>query len=462
MTVATCGSAMPTIIGVYIGDTLSSLREVATNAWDWPGCGLQQGVQATFKAIAGRVYSIQVDGNIYHEPSQPPVSGQGAVALQIRHRPPPPNDDFADAEAIQLGGLNRSVPNFGATKEVGEPDHRGDKGGASVWYKLTASRSGGALIQVSGGSVGHDSLIAVYTGASVDQLTPVPGTEVWGSSTLAFPVTAGVTYRIAIDGKYDPATESPFMDEPEMGVSLFPGNDDFEHAWSLPSGPLGGTAGINGLGSIGATKQPGEPDHAGNHGGASVWFTTTALENGSAQLSACGASFRTLIAVYTGPAVGALTPIASSDNPQAPACALGGGTPGEVEFNLDAGTTYWIAVDGYEGAWGTFALQMSTSTSRLPDRPIAPGRVVDPQTRIAKRHVNRRQRVAVFHLESSDPAPRFLCKLDSRPFAPCGSTVRLKRLKPGKHSFAARSVSEAGLRDPTPVVFRFSIPRPRA
>ncbi len=459
VTVATCGSAIPTIIGVYTGESLGALTQVAQNVWDWPGCSSEQGVQATFKAIAGNIYSIQVDGSTYHEPSQPPVSGEGAINLQIRHRPPPSNDDFADAAEIQLDGFGRPVPNFGATKEAGEPDHRGDKGGASVWFKFTASRTGGALIQTSG-QIGHESLIAVYTGTSVDQLVPVPGSEIWGSSTLVFPVSAGVTYRIAIDGRYDPSTESPFMDQPEMWVSRFPGNDDFQDAWPLPRGPLGGTAGMNFLGSIGATKQPGEPDHAGNHGGSSVWFTTTVTENGSAQLSACGASFRTLLAVYTGSAVGALTPIAASDNPQAPACTLTGESPGEVEFNVDAGTTYWIAVDEYEGASGTFSLQMHTSTDRLPVKGTAPSGV-DPQTSIARRHVNRRHRVAVFHLDSSDPDSRFLCKLDSLPFAPCGSAVSFRKLKPGRHTFKAKAVSKGGLEDATPVVFHFSIPRQR-
>lgn len=360
---------------------------------------------------------------------------------------------------IQRDGFGHSIPNFGATKEAGEPDHRGDKGGASIWFKFTASRTGGALIQTSG-QIGHESLIAVYTGDSVDQLTPVSGTEIWGSSTLLFPVSAGMTYRIAIDGKYDPATESPFMEDPEMWVSAFPGNDDFENPWPLPRAPLGGTLGMIGLGSVGATKQPGEPDHAGNRGGASVWFNWTAPANGSAQLSARGASFRTLLAVYTGSAVGALAPIAASDNPQSPSCSFADGTSGEVEFNVDTGTTYWIAVDGYEGAWGTFSLQMHTSTKRLPVQHTAPAGIA-PRTRIARRHVDRRHRVAVFHLASSDPGSHFLCKLDARRYVPCGPKVVYRKLKPGRHTFKSKAVNSSGEPDSTPAVVHFGIRRPR-
>jgi hypothetical protein len=297
VTISTCGSEMPTIIGVYLGSSLEALTEVAGNTWDWPGCSFQEGSQATFRAIAGKVYSMQIDGNVFHEASQPSVSGEGSIKLEIRHREPPANDDFDNAQPIAMDGLSTPAPNFGATKEAGEPDHRADQGGASVWFKFTAPRSGGASVQLYGGQASHEGLVAVYTGSSVGNLTPVPAFETRWTSELHFPTTAGTTYRIAVDGPYNPATESPFMDERELSVGTYPGNDDFEDAFSLGSAPLGGTMGLNGLGNTGATKQAGEPDHAGNRGGTSVWFTWKAPESGSAQLSACGATFQTLLAV---------------------------------------------------------------------------------------------------------------------------------------------------------------------
>lgn len=463
VTVSTCGSEMPTIIGVYLGGSLGSLTEVAQNTWDWPGCAFEEGSQATFRAVAGKAYSIQVDGNVYHDASQPPVSGEGAIQLAIRHREPPGNDDFTQAAPIQMDGLAISAPNFGATKEAGEPQHRGDQGGASVWFKFTAPRTGGAFVELYGEPIGHEGLVAVYTGSAVSDLTPVAAFETKWTSELYFPTTAGTTYRIAVDGKYNPATETAFMDEPELSLSTYPGNDDFEDAYSLGSAPLGWSLGLNGLGNTGATKQPGEPDHASNRGGASVWFTWKASESGSAQLSACGATFDTLLAVYTGSTVGALTPVAASRNPLGPACTFVGSGSGEVSFNVDAGTVYRIAVDGYEGAWGGFNLELQTSTHRLPT-PSQAGSSQQlghrpPLTKIARRHVNSRRGTAVFHLSSSQAGSHFLCKLDSRSFRACGTFVVYRGLKTGRHVFASKAVNSSGEVDRTPAVFHFKIGR---
>jgi hypothetical protein len=462
VTISTCGSEMPTIIGVYLGNSLEALTEVAGNTWDRPGCSFQEGSQATFRAIAGKVYSIQIDGNVYHEASQPPVSGEGSIKLRIRHREPPANDDLDNAQPIDMDGLSTPASNFGATKEAGEPDHRGDRGGASVWFKFTAPRSGGAFVQLNGGQVSHEGLVGVYTGSSVGDLTPVSAYETGWTSELHFPTTAGTTYWLAVDGPYNPATETPFMDERELSVSTYPRNDDFEDAFSLGSVPLGWTMGLNELGNTGATKQAGEPDHAGNRGGASVWFTMSAADSGSAQLSACGATFQTLLAVYTGSTLSTLMPVAESQNPQSPACTLGGPTPGEVSFNIDAGTTYRIAVDGYEGAWGGFNLELHTSTQRLPDPPQAAepqgqGGHQRPRTKIARRHVSPRRRIAVFHLGSSEAGSHFLCRLDSRAFRACRPTVIYRRLKTGWHVFASKAVNSVGESDLSPAVFRFTI-----
>jgi hypothetical protein len=464
VTVSTCGSEMPTIVGVYLGTSIGALTEVASNTWDWPGCAIEQGSQATFRAVAGKSYSIQIDGNIYHEPPDPSVTGEGAIKLEIRHREPPANDDFGEAKPIEMDGLSVSAPNFGATKETGEPDHRGDQGGASVWFKFTAPRTGGAFVQLNGGPVGHEGLVAVYTGSSVSALTPVPALETRWTGELHFPIVAGTTYRIAVDGHYGPLTETAFMDEPELSLWTSPRNDDFEDAYSLGSAPLGGTWGLTGFVNVGARKQAGEPDHAGNRGGSSVWFTWKASESGSAQLSACEATFDTLVAVYTGSTVGSLTPVAASRNPESAACTFVGSTPGEVSFNVDAGTVYWIAVDGYEGAWGGFNLELHTSRQRLPTPSQAAPSPTQlghhpPRTRIAHRHVIPHLRVALFHLGASEIGSHFLCRLDSRPFRTCGSTVIYRRLEPGRHVFAAKAVNPSGESDPTPAVFRFKIGR---
>src|SRR4026209_1677715 len=78
-------------------------------------------------------------------------------------------------------------------------------------------------------------------------------------------------------------------------------NDSFASAWAL-SGIAASTNGSN----ANTTKESGEPNHANNQGGRSVWFTWVAPTNGLAQIDTLGSSFNTLLAVYTGNTVNGL------------------------------------------------------------------------------------------------------------------------------------------------------------
>jgi peptidyl-Asp metalloendopeptidase len=135
-----------------------------------------------------------------------------------------------------------------------------------------------------------------------------------------------------------------------------PANDNFANAQVI-SGNSGTVTGSN----VGATKEPGEPNHAGNAGGASVWYRWTPSTSGSATIDTIGSNFDTLLAVYIGSAVNSLTLIASNDD-------IGGGNlQSRVTFSATAGTTYSIAVDGYGGATGNITLNWSltTTTNRI-------------------------------------------------------------------------------------------------
>ncbi|MEP6809518.1 MAG: hypothetical protein ABI992_04690 [Chthoniobacterales bacterium] len=116
------------------------------------------------------------------------------IADQIQQAPV--NDNFANAIVLSGNSVNATGSNVLATKEVGEPNHGGNPGGKSVWWNWTPAASGDAVISTNGSS--FSSLLGVYTGNSVDSLTPVVSS---GSQTnLAFSAVAGVTYRIAVDG----------------------------------------------------------------------------------------------------------------------------------------------------------------------------------------------------------------------------------------------------------------------
>jgi microcompartment protein CcmK/EutM len=123
-----------------------------------------------------------------------------------------------------------------------------------------------------------------------------------------------------------------------------PTNDSFNAAQPLV-GASGSVEGTN----VDATKEMFEANHAENPGGHSVWYRWIAPFSGSAVVDTCSAaSFDTLIGIYTGPGLLNAARVASSNND----C----GIRSQVTFPAESGTVYHIAVDGANGAVGTFTL----------------------------------------------------------------------------------------------------------
>lgn len=114
----------------------------------------------------------------------------------------PVNDYFADAQTLNGLPVTATGSNEAATREPGEPDHNGVGNDHSVWFNWTAPSSGTVAIDLGGS--GFWTWVAVYTGSAVGSLTLVgkesDGGSTFGTSRLEFAATAGVTYRIAVDG----------------------------------------------------------------------------------------------------------------------------------------------------------------------------------------------------------------------------------------------------------------------
>ena len=117
----------------------------------------------------------------------------------------PANDDFTNsATLVTTTNISVLATNFLATKEPGEPKHDGIAGGHSVWWNWTAPSNGVATIDTTGST--FDTLLAVYTGASVSNLTQVAADDNDDSrgvvtSRVKINATAGTQYQIAVDGK---------------------------------------------------------------------------------------------------------------------------------------------------------------------------------------------------------------------------------------------------------------------
>ncbi len=128
-----------------------------------------------------------------------------------------------------------------------------------------------------------------------------------------------------------------------------PANDAFASAASL-SGSSASASGWN----YNATSQSGEPLHSGVAGGHSVWWTWTAPSDGVLSISTGGSDFDTLLAVYTGNSVSALTAVAANDD-----AVNASGTTSALSVAVTSGQTYLVAVDGKNGVQGAIALALS-------------------------------------------------------------------------------------------------------
>ena len=262
------------------------------------------------------------------------------------------NDNFADrltaTPNIGGAGFGGSGYNVGATREIGEPLLASHIGGRSVWWTWTAPSTGATTVATTGTL--FDTLLGVFTGSSVGALTSIGTNDDFNgllTSSVTFYATAGTAYHIAIDG-FNGAT----------GFYSFtvrqPGNDNFVNRLVLS----GGTVNVLDT-NVGTNKETGEPNHEpnGNVGGHSVWWSWTAPVTGPVSVTTVGSNFDTLLGVYTGTAVNALTLITSDDD-------NGGSATSAVSFAAVAGTPYQIAVDGFNngingGATGNFGLPSS-------------------------------------------------------------------------------------------------------
>lgn len=129
------------------------------------------------------------------------------TGAQNLYGPPgtPANDNFASASIITLVNNAATVTGFttNATKQAGEPNHAGNIGGRSVWWRWTAPAAGPVSLDTRGSY--SDTTLGVYTGASLGALTTIATNDdinpgIIQASTLTFNATAGTTYFFAIDG----------------------------------------------------------------------------------------------------------------------------------------------------------------------------------------------------------------------------------------------------------------------
>lgn len=344
VTFDTDGSALDTALAVYTGDAVGSLREIVQNDDDF---GTTQS-RVVFPATAGVTYRIAIVGE---------RDADGSFVLDWAFRDPPPNDDFAAAAPI--AGVEGSLHGTTvlATAEPGEPAH-GGFGGSSVWFTWTAPTDGVATIdtlrsdELPAGDA-FNTVLAVYTGASVDELYEVAvnndDADRDPASRVVFPAERGTTYAVAVAGF------RAFTGEYVLSWTVTDplANDDFAGA-----APLAGQGGTVEGSTVGATKEPGEPFHE-HFAQPSVWFSWTAPSNGVATFDTAGSGFHTVLAFYTGDRVDDLELLAADGGSSLD-------TETRLETPVEGNVTYTVALAGFDGETGPFALTWSFRATTPP------------------------------------------------------------------------------------------------
>jgi len=254
---------------------------------------------------------------------------------------PPPNDNFANAQILTgSSGLSTAVDNLYGTREPGESEHGRDRGRASVWYKFVAPSTG--VMSINTGPSNFDTVLAVYEGTSWSNLVLVTQNDDIYSTSIScvcslvtFGAVQGKTYYIAVDGRGGSSGNTVVSYSLTNSVVA---NDNFANAFVLPNA----TGRMYTSTNLGASKEAGEPDHAGNVGGRSVWFKWTAPAGAqkfydfSIDARPLAGSATPLFAIYSGSSLANLTQIGKGEQARR----------SRIVFKPIPGATYYIAIDG--------------------------------------------------------------------------------------------------------------------
>jgi hypothetical protein len=230
-----------------------------------------------------------------------------------------PGDTFAEAKPITPG-----FANFG-------PINPND---GVVWHVYNSGPTPPGWVTLSACDVADfDSQIIVSTGLNAGSQVTIPGGDAengCGASNrarlkfLPLPLTA---YYVRV------VNHDTSLHTYNLEFNVTPANDDLLSAQTLGTAPVNVTSS-----SVGATKEPLEPDHAGVPGDTSLWYQWNSPPGGGVTtINACSSSSgQVAVGVYTGNAMATLVPVTAL--PTSNQC--------KVVFNAAGLTTYRIAVAG--------------------------------------------------------------------------------------------------------------------
>jgi hypothetical protein len=342
ISLGTCGANFDTVVSVHcVGNPAqpfgSEFNQIACNddATAGPCAGTHQSYLTT-PVSRNTPYLIRVSGFNGQTGSFP-------LGLAFAAAPPAPANN-ACAAAIVVGpgttaGTTLGATNDGSASCAAAPDTLPD-----VWYSYTPTCTNDVVIDTCGSCM--DTLVSVYTGACGARVEVACNDDAPGgfcgfnplNSGLLFPATRNTRYLIRVagvgaqQGNFNlniTPTRTPANDTCAQAAEARPGPNPFDTTCATSDGAA--SCGISNA----------SPD---------VWFDYTSICNGRLSMDVCGATFDTVLSVYTG-ACGALTEVACNDDAGSGPCA--GTLRSFVCFPARSGTAYKIRVSGHAGAAGS-------------------------------------------------------------------------------------------------------------
>jgi hypothetical protein len=258
----TTGSEVDTIVAIYTGSTVSNLTQVAATN---DVAGRQQAF-LNLNAAAGASYRIAV----------------------------------ASVSSNSLGSI-RLVVAPGGQLDTNPPI-------ISVASPLSGQWVSNFLVTVSGTAVDPEPNSSGVKRVSISlngQNYQADGTTNW-SYTVG--LKQGINHiRVSAEDFAGNVSDPVTVDVTYVIVNV--ANDLFANAIPIP----GDTGTVSAI-TTNATKEFNEPAHAGNSGGKSVWWSFTPAVDGLLSLTTTNSTFDTLLGVYTGSSVSALTVQAFNDD----------------------------------------------------------------------------------------------------------------------------------------------------
>lgn len=245
-------------------------------------------------------------------------------------------------------------------------------------YGIGSTNDGGAVSSFSN----RNALMAYWApGEAIVSSVPGGGTASASGTSMATPHAAGafavlsaarpgatldeLASRFTASGT---AVTGDSYGKPRIEVWRALGIDTFSRA--LPIAPdIVAPLAAN---TADATRETGEPVHAGVTSSGSLWWSFDAPTAGSLSLSTEGSGIRTVLAAYTGSTVGSLTSVAASSD-------TGPGGSSSIAISTVAGTRYSVAVAGRGTATGS--IRLAARWAPLGGyHPVTPARVLDTRT----------------------------------------------------------------------------------